>query len=132
MRNQATPTAQKNARALRAGMTDSERRLWSHLRMGQFGVKFRRQHPLGNYIADFACLAPRLIIELDGSQHAQQAEYDECRDNYFRELGFTVLRFGTDQPFVNLPGVLSVIFDAVAAAVDRLPPSQPSPGGGRG
>ena len=67
MQNQATPTAQRNARALRREMTDSERKLWTGLRAEQLGVKFRRQHPLGNYIADFACLDPMLIVELDGS-----------------------------------------------------------------
>ena len=60
-------------------MTDGERRLWSRLRGEQLGVKFRRQHPLGSYVADFACLEPRLIVELDGSQHADQAGYDARR-----------------------------------------------------
>ncbi|MDB5894412.1 MAG: hypothetical protein JWQ88_1943 [Rhodoferax sp.] len=100
--------------------------------MVQFGVKFRRQHPLGNYIADFACLAPKLIIELDGSQHADEMAYDGRRNRFFKDQGFEVLRFATDQPFVNLAGVLSVIFDTIAAATCRLPPSQPSPRGGRG
>lgn len=111
-------------------MTDSERRLWSRLRMEQLGVKFRRQHPLGNYIADFACLSPKLIVELDGSQHADQAAYDMTRDEFFRSHGFAVLRFATDAPFLNLDGVLTVIAETLAA--DRLPPSQPSPEGGRG
>ena len=112
-------------------MTDAERKLWQRLRGQQLGVKFRRQHPLGNYIADFACLAPKLVIELDGSQHADQAAYDARREVFFRSLGFTVLRFATDAPFSNLDGVLGVIFEAVTAA-KALPPSQPSPGGGRG
>ncbi len=109
-------------------MTDSERRLRSRLRMEQLGVKFRRQHPVGNYIADFACLDPRLIVELDGSQHGEQREYDEGRDAFLKSQGFVVLRFPTDQPFVNIDGVLSVIAREIAA---RMPPSQPSPGGGR-
>ena len=66
MQNQATPQAQINARALRRDMTDAERKLWSGLRGEQLGFKLRRQHPLGNYIADFACLEPKLIVELDG------------------------------------------------------------------
>jgi very-short-patch-repair endonuclease len=129
MHNQPTPNAQANARALRRGMTDSERRLWSRLRMEQIGVKFRRQHPLGNYIADFACLHPKLIVELDGSQHAGQAEYDATRDEYFRLNGFCVLRFATNEPLLNLEGVLTLIADELAAR--GVPPSQPSPGGGR-
>jgi very-short-patch-repair endonuclease len=80
MQKQSTPTAQRHARTLRHEMTDSERKLWSGLRGEQMGVKFRRQHPLGNYIVDFACLTPKLIVELDGSQHAVQQAYDARRD----------------------------------------------------
>jgi very-short-patch-repair endonuclease len=129
MYNQPTVNAQANARMLRRAMTDSERRLWSRLRMEQLGVKFRRQHPLGNYIADFACLAPKLIIELDGSQHADQLAYDEIRDAFFRSEGFAVLRFASNAPFLNIEGVLTVIADELASL--GLPPSQPSPEGGR-
>ena len=110
-------------------MTDSERKLWSRLRSEQLGVKFRRQHPLGNYVADFACLSPKLIVELDGSQHADQMAYDAQRDAFFRAQGFAVLRFGSNEPFLNIEGVLTVVADEVAAG--RLPPSQPSPRGGR-
>ena len=115
MHNQATPNAQLHARELRRAMTDSERRRWSRLRMEQLGVKFRRQHPLGNFIADFACLSARLIVELDGSQHLDQQGYDEQRDAFFRSRGYVVLRFPTDQPFVNLEGVLSVIASEIVA-----------------
>jgi very-short-patch-repair endonuclease len=97
--------------------------------MEQLGVKFRRQHPLGTYVADFACLNPKLIVELDGSQHVDQAEYDATRDKYFRLNGFSVLRFATNEPLLNLDGVLTVIADELAAR--GVPPSQPSPEGGR-
>jgi BirA family biotin operon repressor/biotin-[acetyl-CoA-carboxylase] ligase/primosomal protein N' (replication factor Y) len=130
MHNQPTPNAKENARKLRGAMTDSERRLWSRLRLEQLGVKFRRQHPLGSYVADFACLEPKLIIELDGSQHADQAAYDARRDAFFRGQGFAVLRFASDQPFLNLDGILTVIAGELAS--HALPPSQPSPVGGRG
>ncbi len=130
MKNQATSTAQTHARALRRDMTDSERLLWSRLRFEQLGVKFRRQHPLGNYIADFACLLPKLIVELDGSQHAVQLAYDNNRDAFFQRQGFTVLRFNSNEPFLNIEGVLSVIAEVLSRSA--LPPSQPSPGGGRG
>jgi very-short-patch-repair endonuclease len=130
MRNQATPNAQTNARALRRTMTDSERRLWSRLRMEQLGVKFRRQHPMGNYIADFVCLGPKLIIELDGSQHAEQRAYDTTRDEFFRSHGFVVLRFASNEPFLNMDGVLTVIAETLETG--GQPPSQPSPEGGRG
>ncbi len=111
MQNQSTSTAQRNARVLRRGMTDSERKLWSRLRGEQLRVKVRRQHPLGNYIADFACLEPRLIIELDGSQHQDQSGYDARRDEFFRAQGFAVLRFASNEPLVNAEGVLEVILE---------------------
>jgi very-short-patch-repair endonuclease len=83
MQHQSTLNAQRHARSLRSSMTDSERALWRRLQAGQLGVKFRRQHPLGRYVADFACLKPRLIVEPDGSQHAEQAGYDNRRDAFF-------------------------------------------------
>ena len=129
MQDQATSTAQRNARILRREMTDAERKLWSHLRGEQLGVKFRRQHPLGSYVADFACLAPKLIVELDGSQHADQVDYDARRDAFLRAQGFAVPRFGSDEPFLNIEGVLMVIAAQIAAR--QRPPSQPSPRGGR-
>jgi very-short-patch-repair endonuclease len=129
MHNQPTPNAQANARTLRREMTDSERRLWSRLRMEQLGVKFRRQHPVGNYVVDFACLDPKLVVELDGSQHADQMGYDQQRDQFLREQGFGVLRFPTNEPFLNLDGVLTVIASEISER--GRPPSQPSPGGGR-
>jgi very-short-patch-repair endonuclease len=121
MQNQSTPTAQRNARELRREMTDSERKLWSGLRSEQLGVKFRRQHPLGNYIADFASLSPKLIVELDGSQHADQAAYDARRDAFFRAQGFTVLRFATNAPLRNLTGVLTAILDQLKTLAGDAP-----------
>ena len=109
MQNQATPRAQVNARTLRRDMTDAERKLWSGLRGEQLGVKFRRQHPLGSFIADFACLEPKLIVELDGSQHADQQAYDLARDAFFKAQGFEVMRFPSNTPFQNLDGVLNAI-----------------------
>ena len=113
MQEQATINAQRHAKMLRRGMTDSERRLWSRLRGEQLGVKFRRQHPLGPYIADFACLSPRMIIELDGSQHFAQAATDHRRDQFFEDAGFKVLRFSTDAPFTQLDGMLAKIFNCL-------------------
>lgn len=121
MQNQSTPAAQVNARALRRTMTDSERRLWSRLRGEQLGVKFRRQHPLGSFVADFACLQPKLVVELDGSQHAQQQAYDARRDAFFRAQGFDVLRFASNAPFLNLEGVLQVIADRLGALAGSAP-----------
>jgi very-short-patch-repair endonuclease len=102
-------------------MTDSERKLWSGLRGEQMGVKFRRQHPLGNYIADFACLAPKLIVELDGSQHDVQQAYDARRDTFLKAQGFAVLRFPSNEPLRNLEGVLAVIFEQLKTLAGDAP-----------
>lgn len=82
------------ARALRKNPTEAEKRLWSRLRKRQLlGVKFRRQYPVGPYIADFAAPERMLVIELDGGQHAEQESYDRDRDNYLRRQGFRILRY---------------------------------------
>jgi len=121
MQYQASSRARGNAQVLRRAMTDSERRLWSGLRGGQLGAKFRRQHPLGSYIADFACLEPKLIVELDGSQHQEQAGYDARRDAFFRGQGFEVLRFGSDAPLTQLEGVLHVILETLQTLRAPIP-----------
>ena len=102
-------------------MTDSERKLWSGLRAGQLGAKFRRQHPLGIYIADFACLSPKLIVEVDGSQHAEQQDYDARREAFLKSKGFAVLRFATNEPLVNLDGVLTNILEALTKLAGDAP-----------
>ena len=131
MQNQSTPKAQQNARVLRREMTDSERRLWSGIRSEQLGVKFRRQHPVGNYIADFACLDPLLIVELDGSQHQVQQSYDARRDTFLRAQGFDVMRFASNDPFVNFDGVLQADFNRLNELKAACPhPSLPPKGEG--
>ncbi|TAA39604.1 endonuclease domain-containing protein [Corallincola spongiicola] len=98
------------ARALRKARTDVEKQLWSKLRARQIqGCKFRRQVPLGSYIVDFVCLERHLIVELDGSQHISQANYDEVRTAYLQRLGFHVIRFWNNEVIENLQGVLEVI-----------------------
>jgi very-short-patch-repair endonuclease len=95
------------ARRLRSAMTDAERRLWYHLRRRRFqGAKFRRQMPLGKYIVDFVCLEHRLVLELDGGQHATQTGADQVRDAWLQARGFRVLRFWNNEVMENLPGVL--------------------------
>ena len=82
------------ARALRRHQTDAEKVLWYRLRNHQLeGRKFRRQQVMGKYIADFFCLELKLVIELDGGQHAERAEQDEQRTQYLQSLGYRVLRF---------------------------------------
>ncbi|MBP7451476.1 MAG: DUF559 domain-containing protein [Ottowia sp.] len=132
MQNQATSSARTNARTLRREMTDGERRLWTHLRGEQLGVKFRRQHPLGAYVADFACLTPRLIVELDGSQHAGQQVYDQARDAFFRQHGFQVLRFSSNEPFINMDGVLQAIAHRLKPMSTQASPHPNLPPAGEG
>lgn len=98
----------QNARALRANMTDAERAIWQHLRAEQMGVKFRRQAPIGRYIVDFVCFSHRLIIEIDGSQHADSAS-DTVRDAFLVAEGFKVLRFWNNEVLQQLDGVLEVV-----------------------
>ena len=97
------------ARAMRKQPTPAERRLWQRLRNRQLGgLKFRRQLPLGPYIADFACKGPAVIIECDGGQHAENA-YDARRDAWFAAEGYRVFRFWNGEILDNLEGVLETI-----------------------
>ena len=110
MQDQATYNARNFARILRREMTEGERLLWRKLRSEQLGFKFRRQHPLGSYVADFACLAPKLIIEIDGSQHANQKAYDAKRGEFFGFHGFDVMRFPANLPFSDLQSIVQAIY----------------------
>jgi very-short-patch-repair endonuclease len=98
------------ARSLRKRPTDAEKLLWRHLRSKQvYGLKFRRQEAIGRYIVDFVCFEKRLIIELDGGQHAEQQIQDQERDSWFREQGFRTLRFWNNEVLGNIEGVLETI-----------------------
>jgi len=95
------------ARRLRKSSPDAEHRFWFHVRDRRLGgYKFRRQLPIGPYVVDFVCISARLIVELDGGQHAEQRRYDEGRDRYLREQGFIVLRFWNNDVLENMDGVL--------------------------
>ena len=85
------PALRQRAKAMRKEMSEAEAKLWQHLRAGRLnGYKFRRQQPMGNYIVDFMCVTPKLIVEADGGQHTEQAAYDHARTAYLNSLGFTV------------------------------------------
>jgi adenine-specific DNA-methyltransferase len=102
------------ARHLRQNATDAERLLWRHLRLNRLGnFRLRRQRPIGPYICDFACVKSRLVIELDGSQHADNAAYDVKRDNFLRANGFRVLRFWNADVLHRTESVLDTIFEAL-------------------
>jgi very-short-patch-repair endonuclease len=103
-------------------MTDAERKLWSRIRAHQLGAHFRRQAPLGSYVLDFVCFASRLVIEVDGGQHAD-SENDKLRDAWLQAQGFQVLRFWNNEVLENIDGVLETIM----AELNKTPPPQPSP-----
>lgn len=96
---------------LRCELTPAERRLWAYLRNDQLGVTFRRQHAIGHYIADFCCIEKELIIELDGSQHLEQEEYDAERTAFLESQGYQVLRFWNNEVLNDLDGVMCVILE---------------------
>ena len=104
------------ARLLRKQSTDAESALWSSLRGRQIaGVKFRRQVPIGPYIVDFIAYGPRIIIELDGSQHGEprHGRRDAARDRWLRARGFAVLRFWDTDVLASPEAVLSKILDVI-------------------
>ncbi|MFA5016425.1 MAG: endonuclease domain-containing protein [Methylobacter sp.] len=99
------------ARSLRQNQTDVEYLLWQKLRNRQvLNFKFRRQFPIVPFIVDFCCLELKLIIELDGSQHFEQAAYDEERSFYLTQRGFKVIRFWNNEIIENSEGVLEKIY----------------------
>jgi very-short-patch-repair endonuclease len=118
------------ARRLRRDGTDVERILWRALRMRLTPWKFRRQHPIGRYIADFACPPHKLVIELDGGQHADRLQADERRSADLAGHGYRVIRFWNNEVLDNLEGVL----EAIRGALEAFPtsPGLSAPLGRRG
>jgi very-short-patch-repair endonuclease len=101
------------AKALRGKMTEAERRLWYWLRAHHLsGHKFKRQVPIGSYIVDFACLGRKLVVEVDGAQHAESLR-DKKRDAWLKGRGFEVLRFWNSDVLKNTEGVLALILEAL-------------------
>ena len=124
-----------NAKTLRRTQTDAEQKLWYHLRAHRFmGRKFKRQKPIGRYVVDFVCLEAKLIIELDGGQHAENVEYDYVRDSWLRGEGYVVLRFWNNELMNEMEGVLERIrltLSNEAVSAETLSPG-PSPTSVRG
>ena len=112
------------AKSLRRTMTRAETLLWRYLKAHHIdGLGFRRQVPMRGYVADFACHAARLVVELDGESHdfLQRQQSDQRRDCWFASQGYTVLRFTNEQVLTNLEGVVEAIREAA-----RIPGSPPS------
>ena len=99
-----------SAKELRSNMTFEEKILWYHF-LSKYPVRFRRQHIIGNYIADFYCDRAKLVIEIDGAQHFEHdaADYDKKRTEYFESLGIFVIRFLNRDIKFNLKNVCSMI-----------------------
>ena len=141
-RTHVTGRAAANAKTLRRHLTEPEKRLWWQLRhrLPVDDSHFRRQVPIGAYVADFCCLSRRLIIEVDGEQHgfAHGEAYDAERDQYLRSQGYRVLRFPNRMVLREIDIVLDTIDAALRATPDSEttvqaappPPPTPSPQGG--
>ncbi len=110
----SNPKTMHRAGELRKELTPAEKKLWAYLRGDKLnGVSFRRQHAIGNFIPDFVSIKKKLIIELDGSQHLEQAEYDVERSRYFESLGYKVIRFWNNQVENDVTGVVRTIESAL-------------------
>ncbi|WP_368543051.1 endonuclease domain-containing protein [Enterobacter soli] len=114
-----------HAKRLRRELTNEENRLWYLLRGRRFAhYKFRRQHPVGNYILDFACCEARLAVELDGGQHDENREYDRQRTQWLNQKGWHVIRFWNNELGNSEEAVLDQIFMTLQML---LPSPRPSP-----
>jgi very-short-patch-repair endonuclease len=119
------------ARKLRNEPTDAERKLWQILRFRQLqDFRFRRQVPIGPYVADFVCPKTRLIIELDGGQHLELAEYDARRTGQLAGLGYEVVRFWNHDVLLHPEDVADEIL-RVLSKIRSVTPPQPSPSAAR-
>ena len=122
------PPQRGHARSMRANPTDAEQELWLHLRkrLAASGTHFRRQVQIGPYIADFVSHKAKLVIEVDGGQHAERATYDAERTKVFEAHGYRVVRYWNNDVLSNIDGVL----DDTQRAMTATPTPDPSPQGG--
>lgn len=115
----SNPKTRTRAIELRKELTPAERKLWAAIRNDQLDVTFRRQHAIGVYIPDFVCVEKKLILELDGSQHLEQAQYDEERTKYLNSQGYQVIRFWNNEVINNIEGVILAITYALKDEADK-------------
>jgi ATP-dependent helicase HrpA/adenine-specific DNA-methyltransferase len=112
----------RTAWRLRRASTDAEQKLWSRLRNRQLrGLKFRRQVPIGPYVADFACIEARIVIEVDGGQHLAVAEADKLRSQEIEAAGYIVVRFWNDEVLANIDAVMAELDGVVTARTSSYP-----------
>ncbi|MFD2057802.1 endonuclease domain-containing protein [Mesorhizobium calcicola] len=119
----------RNAKSMRRVMTDAELKLWNELRAHRLmGLSFRRQVPIGLYIVDFACSDKKLIVEVDGSQHAdaEHVERDVERSAYLKSSGWTILRFWNDDVIRDIDNVCQHIVIEAGLAGAEMPASEPA------
>jgi very-short-patch-repair endonuclease len=114
---------------LRNKATPQEKILWSYLRKNRLKYKFRRQHSVGSYIVDFYCAEKRLVIEIDGSQHNENQEYDKERTIYLEGLGHKVLRFWNNEINTNIIGVIDTIAKILSTTPSAHADTPPNLGG---
>ena len=107
----AKPGIFKKAEELRNNMTEAENLLWERLRKKQLGVRFKAQHPIEQFIADFYCHSAKLVIELDGEIHNHQKEYDIGREAEMEKYGIRIIRFKNHEVFEDIEGVVERIRD---------------------
>jgi very-short-patch-repair endonuclease len=105
------------AKQLRRNLTPAEQQLWDALRGGKLaGLKFRRQHPVGNFILDFYCAAHKLVVEVDGGIHETQIEYDATRTSELEGYGYTIVRFTNEVVLHQIETVLAEILQAIESS----------------
>jgi very-short-patch-repair endonuclease len=125
MLGQTEKASKKFSRSLRKQPTDAERFLWQRLRGQQLGVGFRRQHPFLHYVLDLVCLDRKLVIEVDGGQHAE-GQRDRSRDSALQAAGFKVLRFWNNEVLTQTDAVVEQIVRELALS-SLVTPSPPPP-----
>jgi very-short-patch-repair endonuclease len=113
----------KRAKSMRRELTNAEKLFWWEVKDRRLeGHKFRRQHPIGPYIADFACIEGKLVVEVDGGQHADAVTYDQQRDSYLQAQGFRVLRFWNADVLTNMEGVIDAVLSVLNGATGSPSP----------
>lgn len=116
--SQVQKEIQKRVKDLRSNQTGAESLLWTHLRNRQLNnLKFRRQHPIGNYIVDFYCVEAKVVVEIDGDTHLDRIDYDQTRTEWLERQGLRVIRFSNMDVYDNPAEVLTLIAEFCAGSL---------------